>query len=107
MQLWVEATCEMAHRVEDPIGVPRLHGHSYWVRVYIQSDVDQLVSAIQVQADLKRHLVTLDHSLMNDTLETGTMEEFARWVAKVMSGWKPIRVSINRKSLGVGVDYFP
>lgn len=97
----------MAHQVEDPIGVPRLHGHSYWVRVYIQSDVDEIVSAIQVQADLRRHLRTIDHSLMNETLKTGTMEEMARWVAKEMSGWKPTKVSIERKSLGVGVDYFP
>jgi len=105
MEMWVETTCEMAHRVEDPLGVPRLHGHSYWVRVYVQSDVDHLVSAIQVQADLRRHLRSIDHSLMNDTLPTGTMEEMARWVAKVMSGWKVTRVAIERKSLGVGVEY--
>jgi hypothetical protein len=42
---------------------------------------------------------------MNDTLPTGTMEEMARWVAKAMSGWKVTRVAIERKSLGVGVEY--
>lgn len=107
MEMWVEAVCEMAHRVEDPIGVPRLHGHSYWVRVYVASDVDQIVSAIQVQADLRRQLRGLDHSLMNDTLPSGTMEELARWVAAKMSGWKVTRVAIERKSLGVGVEFRP
>lgn len=107
MEMWVETTCEMAHRVQDPIGVPRLHGHSYWVRLYVESDVDHIVSAIQVQADLKRHLRSIDHSMMNETLEMGTMEELARWVAQQMAGWKPTRVRIERKSLGVGVDYRP
>jgi 6-pyruvoyl-tetrahydropterin synthase len=104
MELWVEATCEMAHRVDDPIGIPRLHGHSYWVRVYVLSDVDQLVSSIQVQADLRRHLRSIDHSLMNDTLPSGTMEEMARWVANAMSGWRVTKVLIERKSMGVGVE---
>lgn len=105
IEMWVEAVCEMAHRVDDPIGIPRLHGHSYWVRVYVLSDVDQLVSSIQVQADLRRHLRSIDHSLMNDTLSSGTMEEMARWVAGEMSGWKVTRVIIERKSMGVGVEF--
>ena len=106
MELWAEATCELSHQVSEKIGIPVMHGHSYWVRVYVESSERDPVSAISLQAWLRHQLNIIDHGVMNNEVPTGTMEELSKWVAKKMSDlFKVTRVQIERKSLGVGVEH--
>lgn len=107
MELWAETTCELGHSVKSPLGIETLHGHSYWIRVYVESSVDNPISAVDLKAWLIKLLHQIDHRVMNDQIPTGTMEELAIWIKVNMTLFKPIRIQIERKSLGLGVDYRP
>lgn len=107
MELWAEATCELSHSVKSPLGVEVVHGHSYWVRMSVESDPQNPVSAMELKAWLQKLLRQIDHGMMNNLIPSGTMEEMALWIASNMTLFKPTRIQIERKSLGVGVDYRP
>lgn len=107
MELWAETTCELAHSVKSPLGIETVHGHSYWVRVCVESDPQNPVSAISLKAWLEKLLAQIDHGMMNNEIPSGTMEEMALWVKNKMTIFKITRVQIERKSLGLGIDYRP
>jgi len=107
MELWAEVTCELAHSVKSPIGVEVVHGHSYWVRMYVESDPSNPILATELKAWLQKLMRQIDHGMMNEHIPSGTMEEMAQWIAANMTLFKPTRIQIERKSLGLGVDYRP
>lgn len=107
MELWAEATCELAHSVKSPLGVDVIHGHSYWVRMSVESDPQNPVRAMELQAWLQKLLRQIDHGMMNNLIPSGTMEEMALWIEANMTIFKPTRIQIERKSLGLGIDYRP
>lgn len=107
IELWAETTCELGHSVKSPLGIETLHGHSYWVRVYVESSVNNPVSVVDLKAWLEKLLYEIDHRVMNHQIPSGTMEEFALWIKKNLTIFKPTRIQIERKSLGVGVEYRP
>jgi len=107
MELWAEVTCELAHSVKSPIGIEVVHGHSYWVRMYVESDPSNPIPATELKAWLQKLMRQIDHGMMNEHIPSGTMEEMAKWIAANMTLFKPTRIQIERKSLGLGVDYRP
>lgn len=107
MELWAEATCELCHSVKSELGVEAIHGHSYWVRMSVKSDPNNPIRATELQAWLQKLLRQIDHGMMNNLIPSGTMEEMALWIEANMTIFKPTRIQIERKSLGLGVDYRP
>ena len=107
MELWAEATCELCHSVKSELGVEAIHGHSYWVRMSVKSDLNNPIRATELQAWLQKLLRQIDHGMMNNLIPSGTMEEMALWIEANMTIFKPTRIQIERKSLGLGVDYRP
>ena len=102
MEYWVETTCELSHQVNNLLGVPVIHGHSYWIRVYAESD--GTYSANSFKAQLLRCVRKIDHSNMNDKISCGTMEGLAKWIAENLQFKGVTRIQIERKSLGYGVE---
>lgn len=73
----------------------------------VQSDPKNPVRAMELQAWLQKLLRQIDHGMMNNLIPSGTMEEMALWIEANMTIFKPTRIQIERKSLGLGVDYRP
>ena len=42
MLLYAETTIEVSHRVLSPVAErEQIHGHSYWIRIYVLTDADK------------------------------------------------------------------
>lgn len=96
---YVEATFEAAHSLPDGFGVSRVHGHSYWVRVYFK----QGESVLRLKPLVDEAVAVLDHGLLNDILAyEPTMENIAEFIA---SATDAERVRVWRPSLQCGAEY--
>lgn len=121
--IWAEATVEVCHVVSHPItihgmegGYP-MHGHSYWIKAHVESVIPTFTtkeaprldppSVEKLQKDLKEAVKEVDHNCLNMYVECGTMEGLAKYVFEklLVMKWNPIKVQIERKSLGVGAEY--
>lgn len=89
MEIYKEFTFEAAHRLPHvPEGhkCGRLHGHTFYVRVYVASEVDSHSGWIMDFADLKTAFKPiydrLDHYYLNEIegLENPTSENLAKWI---------------------------
>lgn len=89
MEIYKEFTFEAAHLLPHvPKGhkCGRLHGHSFYVRLYIEGDIDPHTGWIMDFAELKQHFQPiyeqLDHNYLNDIpgLENPTSEVLAQWL---------------------------
>ena len=89
MDIYKEFTFEAAHRLPNvPEGhkCARLHGHSFYVRLYVRGDVGETTGWVMDFGDLKKHFKPiydqLDHYYLNDIpgLENPTSENLARWI---------------------------
>ena len=108
MLLYAETTIEVSHRVLSPVAEQeQIHGHSYWIRVYVLTDADRPMPVEKLKKDLEIISKTIDHTHLNDKIPDGTMESIARWFAKQFEAteYQVKKVSIIRKSMGIGVDY--
>lgn len=106
MNLCVSFNIECAHSIEQPIGVPILHGHSYMVEICVPSSAEFPVPLPQIQgwAELVKH--RLDHTNLNDVLDDApTMEAIVRFVRRKWLGPDPVRVKVWRPTLGVGAEW--
>ena len=71
LTLRVDTTLSCAHKLVDCVGVSsqcrRLHGHTYYVEVYIESQTCNLV----VDADIVKDVIddAFDHRYLNDRFE--------------------------------------
>ncbi len=89
MEIYKEFTFEAAHRLPHvPEGhkCARLHGHSFYVRVYVEGDVDPqtgwVMDFYELKVAFKPILERLDHYYLNDIpgLENPTSENLSRWI---------------------------
>lgn len=89
MEIYKEFTFEAAHRLPNvPEGhkCSRLHGHSFYVRIYVQGAVGKNSGWIMDFGELKEHFEPiynqLDHYYLNDIngLENPTSEVLVRWI---------------------------
>ena len=89
MEIFKEFTFEAAHLLPNvPEGhkCGRLHGHSFYVKIFVSGEVDSHTGWIMDFADIKKAFSPiydkLDHYYLNDIpgLENPTSENIARWV---------------------------
>ena len=65
MLLHVETTIEVSHRILTPIAErDQIHGHSYWVRVYVLTEVKNPVPVETLKKDLQKIADGLDHTCL-------------------------------------------
>lgn len=99
---------EVAHLLPDPLGVERVHGHSYQITVFVPTDPANptplgLLSGF-CGLNIKSHL---DHCYINDVIAEPTMENIAMWVYEHIQGPRPTRITVARPSIGASLDYYP
>lgn len=84
---------------------PRLHGHSYIVKVW--TDASEAADFHAIQGAVEPIRRTLDHSYLNDSMGGTTMEHMAEWVLKRLPGLPVTRVQVTRPTLGFEVEARP
>ena len=109
--LWAEKTIECSHTTYEEITKHKhVHGHSYWVRLYVKSSASNPVSVESLQNALHTVCRILDHKHLNDWVLEGTMEAMAQWLFENLDArftYDIKKIEIERKSLGVGVEFLP
>jgi len=89
MEIYKEFSFEAAHKlpnVPDGHKCGRLHGHTFYVRVYVKGEVDPTSGWVMDFADIKAIFAPiydqLDHYYLNDIegLENPTSENLATWI---------------------------
>ena len=108
MLLYAETTIEVSHRVLSPVSErEQIHGHSYWIRVYVLTSPTKPVPVEKLREDLKKISINIDHTHLNDKIPDGTMESIATWFAKQFEAteYQVKKISVCRKSMGIGVNY--
>jgi 6-pyruvoyltetrahydropterin/6-carboxytetrahydropterin synthase len=96
---------EAAHKLPQ---YPAVHGHSYTVELWCQGPaVDGYVvpeHALMEAGELIRK--RLDHTLLNDVMETPTSENIARYIWRALEAQLPLsQVWVYRDTLGFGAVY--
>lgn len=98
MEIYKEFTFEAAHQLPNvPEGhkCARLHGHSFYVRIYVSGTVDSNTGWVMDFGELKQHFAPiynqLDHYYLNDIegLENPTSENLARWI------WQKLKPTLS------------
>ena len=106
MLLYTTFCFEASHSLQAPIGVPSVHGHSYWARVWIESSREQLTPLPSLEAEAKRVAALLDHQHLNDLMDhQPTMEALVDYIRAPWQGPALKRVHVWRESLGCGVEW--
>lgn len=100
---WIEA----AHLLPDPLGVERLHGHSYQVTVWLETSPDKPIPLGLLHGVGERCTKQLDHYYLNDIITSPTMENIAMWVYEHIEGPTPTRITVARPSIGATLEYYP
>lgn len=89
MEIYKEFSFEAAHRLPNvPEGhkCGRLHGHTFYVRVYVTGEVDPhsgwVMDFAEIKAVFSPIYDQLDHYYLNDIegLENPTSENLAKWI---------------------------
>ena len=105
IELYQEFTIEASHSLPMKIGTVAAHGHSYWIRIYVESRVGDVVAQPHLHAACMTIKESLDHKHLNDLMEEPTMESIAQWIFQKWAEPFPItRIQINRPSVGCGID---
>ncbi|MRD55719.1 hypothetical protein GH816_04105 [Betaproteobacteria bacterium LSUCC0115] len=106
MLLYTTFCFEASHSLQAPIGVPSVHGHSYWARVWIASSREQLTPLPSLETEAKRVAALLDHQHLNDLMDhQPTMEALVDYIRAQWQGPALKRVHVWRESLGCGVEW--
>lgn len=99
MEIYKEFSFEAAHRLPHvPEGhkCARLHGHSFYVRVYVRDQVDPHTGWVMDFSELKHVFKPiyerLDHHYLNEIegLENPTSENLCRWIWQQLKPLLPI-----------------
>lgn len=97
---------EASHRLIAPVGLPQMHGHSYWARVWIASSPDHPSPLPDLEQEAQRIKRLLDHQHLNDLMtQEPTMEALIAFIRGAWGGPELERVSVWRESLGCGADW--
>ena len=110
IMLFAETTIEVSHVVDNSItNQTMIHGHSYWVKVYVTTYRVNPFPVEDLQKDLQRVCKTLDHQHLNLRVQCGTMEGIAEYVENEfvnhLNYTNLVQIDILRKSMGVGISY--
>ena len=106
MLLYTTFCFEASHSLQAPIGIPSVHGHSYWARVWIESSREQLTPLPSLETEAKRVAALLDHQHLNDLMDhQPTMEALVDYIRAQWQGPALKRVHVWRESLGCGVEW--
>lgn len=106
MDIYKEFTFEAAHLLPNvPEGhkCARLHGHSFYVRIYVSGEIDSHLGWVMDFGDLKKLfepiLEQLDHYYLNDIpgLENPTSENLSRWIWHKLKPSLPILSKVEIK----------
>ena len=106
MEIYKEFSFEAAHRlpnVEEGHKCGRLHGHSFFVRIYVEDHVDPHTGWVMDFAELKKHFKPLydqlDHNYLNEIegLENPTSEVLAKWIWNKLKPTLPILSQVHIK----------
>ncbi|MEE8056302.1 MAG: 6-carboxytetrahydropterin synthase QueD [Pseudomonadales bacterium] len=106
MEIYKEFTFEAAHRLPNvPKGhkCARLHGHSFYVGIYVEDVVDSYTGWVIDFGELKQLFdpiyKQLDHYYLNDIpgLENPTSENLCRWIWRQLKPTLPILSKIEVK----------
>ena len=101
MEIFKEFSFEAAHRLPHvPSGhkCARLHGHTFYVRVFVAGEVDPQSGWVMDFADIKQAFAPiharLDHYYLNDIpgLDNPTSENLAHWI------WRQLQPSLPQLS---------
>jgi len=105
IELWKEFTFEASHTLNAPVGVSTLHGHSYWVKIYVETKVGEVVPLGSLTYFTGKVQGALDHTHLNDIIEDPTMEGVAGWILANWEGPVISRILISRPSIGAGIEW--
>lgn len=106
MLLYTTFCFEASHSLVAAMGLPQLHGHSYWARVWVQSSPAAVTPVPLIEAEARRVQGLLDHHHLNDILEVEpTMEALIDFIRAHWSGPELRRVHVWRESLGCGAEW--
>ena len=110
MILFAENTIEVSHVVDCNVtNQTMIHGHSYWIKVYVKSYTVNPFPVEKLQKDLQDVCKTLDHQHLNLRVQCGTMEGIAEYVenefVNKLNYTDLAQIDISRKSMGVGLTY--
>ncbi len=106
MEIYKEFSFEAAHLLPNvPEGhkCGRLHGHSFYVKVYVSGEVGEhtgwVMDFAELKAVFKPIYQQLDHHYLNDIagLENPTSENLARWIWQQLKPSLPILSKIEVK----------
>lgn len=98
---------EVAHLLPDPLGVERVHGHSYQITVYAETSPDKPIPLGLLSGFCSFVKGDLDHQYINDVIPQPTMENIAMWVYEHIQGPRPTRITVARPSIGASLEYYP
>ena len=101
MEIFKEFSFEAAHRLPHvPAGhkCARLHGHTFYVRVSVEGEIDPLQGWVMDFGDIKQAFgpvyARLDHYYLNEIpgLDNPTSENLARWI------WRQLKPTLPQLS---------
>ncbi|NBV89742.1 MAG: hypothetical protein EBR88_09570 [Betaproteobacteria bacterium] len=97
---------EASHSLVASMGLPQLHGHSYWARVWVASSSHQPSPLPALELEARRVQQLLDHQHLNALMqEEPTMEALIDFIRHHWNGPALRRVSVWRESLGCGAEW--
>jgi 6-pyruvoyl-tetrahydropterin synthase len=106
-ELWTTITVEVAHTLREGLGVPRLHGHSYWLQFFVSSPAASPVPLPVLKDCAGAVYLALDHRDLDDIIAEPTMESIAEYAASIWRGPALTRIVVRRDSIGCGVEWRP
>ena len=106
MLLYTTFCFEASHSLVASVGLPQLHGHSYWARVWVASSADEPTPLPQLELEACKVQQLLDHQHLNELMEEEpTMEALIQFIRRSWEGPSLARVSVWRESLGCGAEW--
>lgn len=107
MLLYTTITLEVAHRLETASDTMALHGHSYWVQVFVASNAANPYPLPQLEAHAQGIKQKLDHQCLNDFIAQPTQEALVDYIRQLWPPTAPAlqKIIVRRDSIGTGVEW--
>jgi 6-pyruvoyl-tetrahydropterin synthase len=105
IEIWTTITIEVAHS-SPTMGVPQLHGHSYWLQFFAETDSGSNATSLAAMQSAAGEIRThLDHRNLDEVMSPATMEQIVAHCVARWDGPRLTRVVVRRDSLGCGVEW--
>ncbi|HSW83504.1 MAG TPA: 6-carboxytetrahydropterin synthase [Usitatibacter sp.] len=106
MRLSTTFNIECAHTIEEPVGVPVLHGHSYLITVSVGTSPEAPAPLPELQRFAGMVQSRLDHRHLNDLLAgRSTMEAIISFVRLAWPGPQLVGVKVERPTIGASAEW--